>query len=94
MPYGVMVSTDDSKSFNLGSNHSRATPKLKVMIKLNENYVVTPTGAKTLIIEGVDDQNKFCESVVVSKFDYILVPQEFQNKACIVAFILANSILI
>lgn len=29
------------------------------MIKLNENYVVTPTGAKTLIIG--DDWNKVCE---------------------------------
>ena len=52
-----MVSTDDSKSFSLGSNPSRATPKLIVMIKLNENYVVTPTGAKTLIIEEGDDWN-------------------------------------
>lgn len=32
------------------------------MIKLNENYVVTPTGAKTLIIG--DDWNKVCEKVV------------------------------
>lgn len=34
------------------------------MIKLNENYVVTPTGAKTLIIEEGDDWNKVCEKVV------------------------------
>lgn len=39
------------------------------MIKLNENYVVTPTGAKTLIIEEGDDWNKVCEKVVGSKFD-------------------------
>lgn len=37
------------------------------MIKLNENYVVTPTGAKTLIIEEGDDWNKVCEKVVGSK---------------------------
>ena len=48
------------------------------MIKLNENYVVTPTGAKTLIIEEGDDWNKVCEKVVGSKFDYIFVPQEFE----------------
>lgn len=42
------------------------------MIKLNENYVVTPTGAKTLIIEEGDDWNKVCEKVVGSKFDYNL----------------------
>lgn len=70
------------KSFSLGSNPSRATPKLIVMIKLNENYVVTPTGAKTLIIEEGDDWNKVCEKVVGSKFDYIFVPQEFENQAC------------
>lgn len=52
------------------------------MIKLNENYVVTPTGAKTLIIEEGDDWNKVCEKVVGSKFDYIFVPQEFENQAC------------
>lgn len=57
-----MVSTDDSKSFSLGSNPSRATPKLIVMIKLNENYAVT--GAKTLIIEEGDDWNKVCDKVV------------------------------
>lgn len=34
------------------------------MIKLNENYVVTPTGAKTLIIEEGDDWNKVCEKEV------------------------------
>ena len=43
------------------------------MIKLNENYVVTPTGAKTLIIEEGDDWNKVCEKVVGSKFE---------NQAC------------
>ena len=59
-----MVSTDDSKSFSLGSNPSRATPKLIAMIKLNENYAVTPTGAKTLIIEEGDDWNKVCDNVV------------------------------
>lgn len=39
------------------------------MIKLNENYVVTPTGAKTLIIE--DDWNKVCElevSLIISLY--------------------------
>lgn len=39
---------------------------------INENYAVTPTGAKTLIIE--DDWNKVCDKVV--GFDYIFVPQE------------------
>ena len=34
------------------------------MIKLNKNYVVTPTGAKTLIIEEGDDWNKVSEKVV------------------------------
>lgn len=66
-----MVSTDDSKSFSPGSNPSRATPKLIVMIKLNENYVVTPTGAKTLIIEEGDDWNKVCElevSLIISLY--------------------------
>lgn len=59
------------KSFSLGSNPSRATPKLIVMIKLNENYVVTPTGAKTLIIEEGDDWNKVCElevSLIISLY--------------------------
>lgn len=41
------------------------------MIKLNENYAVTPTGAKTLIIEEGDDWNKVCDK-------YIFVPQEFE----------------
>lgn len=44
-----MVSTDDSKSFSLGSSPGRATPKLIALIKLND--AITPTGAKTLIIE-------------------------------------------
>lgn len=48
------------------------------MIKLNENYVVTPTGAKTLIIEEGDDWNKVCELEV----SLIIVPQEFENQAC------------
>lgn len=43
---------------------------------INENYAVT--GAKTLIIE--DDWNKVCDKVV--GFDYIFVPQEFENQAC------------
>ncbi len=77
-----MVSTDDSKSFSLGSNPSRATPKLIAMIKLNENYAVTPTGAKTLIIEEGDDWNKVCDKVVGCRFDYIFIPQEFENQAC------------
>lgn len=47
------------------------------MIKLNENYVVTPTGAKTLIIEEGDDWNKVCELEVS-----LIVPQEFENQAC------------
>jgi hypothetical protein len=41
------------------------------MIKLNENYVVTPTGAKTLIIEEGDDWNKVCElevSLIISLY--------------------------
>lgn len=36
---------------------------------INENYVVTPTGAKTLIIE--DDWNKVCElevSLIISLY--------------------------
>lgn len=39
------------------------------MIKLNENYVVTPTGA--LIIEEGDDWNKVCElevSLIISLY--------------------------
>lgn len=47
------------------------------MIKLNENYVVTPTGAKTLIIEEGDDWNKVCELEVS-----LIIPQEFENQAC------------
>lgn len=46
------------------------------MINLNENYAVTPTGAKTLIIEEGDDWNKVCDKVVGCRFDYIFVPQE------------------
>lgn len=46
------------------------------MIKLNENYVVTPTGAKTLIIEEGDDWNKVCELEVS-----LIIPQEFENQA-------------
>lgn len=47
------------------------------MIKLNKNYVVTPTGAKTLIIEEGDDWNKVCELEVS-----LIIPQEFENQAC------------
>ena len=77
-----MVSTDESKSVSLGSNPSRATPKLIVKIKLNENYVVTPTGAKTPITEDGDDWKNVSEKVVKGKIDYIFVPQEFENQAC------------
>lgn len=59
-----MVSTDDSKSFSLGSSPGRATPKLIALIKLN--YAITPTGAKTLIIEEGDDWNKVCDKDVGS----------------------------
>lgn len=52
------------------------------MINLNENYVIIPTGAKTLIIEEGDDWNKVCAKVVGCRFDYIFVPQEFENQAC------------
>lgn len=45
-----MVSTDDSKSFSLGSNPSRGNAKNIVMINLNENYAVTPTGAKNPLL--------------------------------------------
>lgn len=53
------------------------------MIKLNENYVVTPTGAKTLIIEEGDDWNKVCEKVVGSKFDYICTSKNLRIKPAI-----------
>lgn len=44
-----MVSTDDSKSFSLGSSPGRATPKLIAIIKLND--AITPTGAKPLLLK-------------------------------------------
>lgn len=59
-----MVSTDDSKSFSLGSSPGRATPKLIALIKLND--AITPTGVKTLIIEEEDDWNKVCDKDVGS----------------------------
>lgn len=39
---------------------------------INENYAVTPTGAKTLIIEEGDDWNKVCDKVVGYRFDLYL----------------------
>lgn len=47
------------------------------MIKLNENYVVTPTGAKTLIIEEGDDWNKVCELEVS-----LIISLYLKNQAC------------
>lgn len=53
------------------------------MIKLNENYVVTPTGAKTLIIEEGDDWNKVCEKVVGSKLIISLYLKNLRIKPAI-----------
>ena len=80
LPYGVMVSTEVSKTFSLGSNPSRATNfKFMIMKKcaiiLNGNDVVKVTNLKRKYDKFINNPDikilEECdEDVLDEKFDY------------------------